>query len=192
VALFYALVTLDVVYSVIAARRQKINEFAALLISSLAAATLGRLFGPFVLMPLMISAYAIGLVVLPRLVDRSWLVIVIALATFLAPIALGMTDVIASTWAVDDDQLVITSRAIRFNGAGTAARVRVLIESTDGKRRWGTVGVSNNVIEASWQALVDSVEYKLHRDHAKARPRVRKAAGAQNNEERNVGVRTGV
>ncbi|HXR37067.1 MAG TPA: citramalate synthase, partial [Candidatus Binataceae bacterium] len=49
------------------------------------------------------------------------------------------------------------------NGAGTGARVRVLIESTDGKRRWGTVGVSNNVIEASWQALVDSVEYKLHR-----------------------------
>ena len=55
------------------------------------------------------------------------------------------------------------------NGAGTGARVRVLIESTDGKRRWGTVGVSNNVIEASWQALVDSVEYKLHRDRAKPR-----------------------
>ncbi len=64
------------------------------------------------------------------------------------------------------------------NGAGTAARVRVLIESTDGKRRWGTVGVSNNVIEASWQALVDSVEYKLHRDHVKprAQPKGRRAA----------------
>jgi len=54
-------------------------------------------------------------------------------------------------------------------GVGTGARVRVLIESTDGKRRWTTVGVSANVIEASWQALVDSVEYKLHRDRAKAK-----------------------
>jgi len=55
------------------------------------------------------------------------------------------------------------------NGAGTAARVRVLIESTDGKRRWGTVGLSTNVVEASWQALVDSVEYKLHKDNVKPR-----------------------
>ncbi len=46
---------------------------------------------------------------------------------------------------------------------GTAARVRVLIESGDGKNRWGTVGVSENVIEASWQALVDGIEYKLLR-----------------------------
>jgi 2-isopropylmalate synthase len=45
--------------------------------------------------------------------------------------------------------------------AGTAARVRVLIESGDGREKWGTVGVSENVIEASWQALVDSIEYKL-------------------------------
>ncbi|MGH7864204.1 MAG: citramalate synthase, partial [Candidatus Binataceae bacterium] len=53
------------------------------------------------------------------------------------------------------------------NGHGTGARVRVLIVSTDGKRRWGTVGLSTNVIEASWQALVDSVEYKLHKDNVK-------------------------
>jgi 2-isopropylmalate synthase len=46
---------------------------------------------------------------------------------------------------------------------GTAARVRVLIESGDGRSKWGTVGVSENVIEASWQALVDSIEYKLLR-----------------------------
>jgi 2-isopropylmalate synthase len=52
------------------------------------------------------------------------------------------------------------------NGTGTSARVRVLIESTDGKMRWGTVGVSSNVLEASWQALVDSVEYKLYKDKA--------------------------
>lgn len=44
---------------------------------------------------------------------------------------------------------------------GTAARVRVLIESGDKKKKWGTVGVSENIIEASWQALVDSIEYKL-------------------------------
>lgn len=45
---------------------------------------------------------------------------------------------------------------------GTAAHIRVNIESTDGKRRWGTIGVSENLIEASWLALVDAVEYKLH------------------------------
>ncbi len=45
--------------------------------------------------------------------------------------------------------------------AATAARVRVLIQSTDGVRTWGTVGVSENVVEASWQALVDSLEYVL-------------------------------
>ncbi len=49
-------------------------------------------------------------------------------------------------------------------GAGTAARVRVIIESRDKHSIWGTVGVSENVIEASWQALVDSVEYKLQKD----------------------------
>lgn len=51
--------------------------------------------------------------------------------------------------------------------AATAARVRVLIQSTDGTRTWGTVGVSENVVEASWQALVDSLEYVLLRDRAR-------------------------
>ncbi len=45
--------------------------------------------------------------------------------------------------------------------AGTAAKVRVIVTSADETRVWGTVGVSTNVIEASWQALVDSIEYKL-------------------------------
>lgn len=44
---------------------------------------------------------------------------------------------------------------------GTSAKVRVIIESSDGKKNWGTVGVSENVIEASWNALIDSYEYKL-------------------------------
>ena len=43
----------------------------------------------------------------------------------------------------------------------TAAKVRVLIESTDGHNTWSTVGVSSNVIEASWEALVDSFRYAL-------------------------------
>lgn len=45
---------------------------------------------------------------------------------------------------------------------GTAAKVRVHIESTDGERVWGTVGLSTNIIEASWNALVDSIEYFLY------------------------------
>lgn len=45
--------------------------------------------------------------------------------------------------------------------AGTAARVRVIIECRDRHSTWGTVGVSGNIIEASWLALVDSIEYKL-------------------------------
>lgn len=48
--------------------------------------------------------------------------------------------------------------------AGTAAKVRVIIESRDHEDIWGTVGVSENIVEASWLALVDSVEYKLLKD----------------------------
>ncbi len=47
------------------------------------------------------------------------------------------------------------------SGTGTAAKTRVLIESTDGKERWYTVGVDVNIIEASLQALLDSIEYRL-------------------------------
>ncbi len=52
---------------------------------------------------------------------------------------------------------------------GTGSRVRVLIESGDQKEKWGTVGVSENIIEASWQALADSIEYKLMREKLEAR-----------------------
>ncbi len=51
-------------------------------------------------------------------------------------------------------------RVINAN-AGTGAKVRVLIESRDKHDSWGTIGVSENIIEASWQALVDAIEYKL-------------------------------
>jgi 2-isopropylmalate synthase len=50
------------------------------------------------------------------------------------------------------------------SGEGAGASVRVLIESGDQKDRWGTVGVSHDVIEASWQAVVDSIDYKLYKD----------------------------
>jgi 2-isopropylmalate synthase len=49
---------------------------------------------------------------------------------------------------------------------GTGARVRVLIESSDQQSEWGTVGVSHDIIEASWQALVDSLTYKLLKDES--------------------------
>jgi 2-isopropylmalate synthase len=46
---------------------------------------------------------------------------------------------------------------------GTAARVRVLIDSRDPDHVWSTIGVSEDIIEASWQALADSFQYKLSR-----------------------------
>ena len=51
-------------------------------------------------------------------------------------------------------------------GKGTASVTRVLIEFGDRKGRWGTVGVSDNIIDASYQALIDALQYKLMRDHA--------------------------
>lgn len=55
-------------------------------------------------------------------------------------------------------------RVIKSNLSGTASLVRVLIFSGDEDAQWGTVGVSANIVEASWRALLDSVEYKLTRD----------------------------
>jgi 2-isopropylmalate synthase len=48
--------------------------------------------------------------------------------------------------------------------SGTGATVRVLIESADGDDVWWTVGFNQNVIQASWDALVDSIDYKLQKD----------------------------
>jgi 2-isopropylmalate synthase len=50
------------------------------------------------------------------------------------------------------------------SGSGTAAKTRVLIQTTDGTSEWGTVGVNDNIIEASLEALVDSFEYALVKD----------------------------
>ena len=61
------------------------------------------------------------------------------------------------------EKIRLTDYKVRVLDAreGTAARVRVLIESTDGIETWSTVGVSHNVIEASWRAITDSILYKL-------------------------------
>lgn len=64
------------------------------------------------------------------------------------------------------EQIRLTDYKVRVidGTAGTEARVRVLIDSSDGNNSWTTVGVSADVIEASWIALVDSFEYKLIKD----------------------------
>jgi len=49
-------------------------------------------------------------------------------------------------------------------GQGTASSIRVLIELGDKNSRWGTVGVSDNIIDASYQALIDGIDFKLHHE----------------------------
>jgi 2-isopropylmalate synthase len=66
--------------------------------------------------------------------------------------------------ALDEIRLLDYKVRILPENKGTAAVTRVIIESGDGTSKWSTVGVSENILEASWQALVDSIEYKLLRD----------------------------
>jgi len=79
------------------------------------------------------------------------------------------------------DEVGLLDYKVRVLGGehGSAAVVRVLIESGDGTDRWGTVGVSLNVIEASWQALVDGFEYKLYKDLRAKKPRAKPARVAK-------------
>jgi 2-isopropylmalate synthase len=79
--------------------------------------------------------------------------------------------------ALKDVELLDYKVRVLSSGEGTGASVRVLIESGDKKDRWGTVGVSHNVIEASWQALTDSIDYKLYKD-SKERDRKAEAGRA--------------
>jgi 2-isopropylmalate synthase len=74
---------------------------------------------------------------------------------------------VAAFPSINDVSLVDYRVRILDPEEATAAKTRVLIESTDGTETWGTVGVSTNLIEASWEALVDSVEYKLFLDEQK-------------------------
>jgi 2-isopropylmalate synthase len=64
------------------------------------------------------------------------------------------------------EQVRLTDYKVRIldSRSGTAAKTRVLIESTDGTSEWGTVGVNENIVEASLHALVDSLEYALVKD----------------------------
>jgi 2-isopropylmalate synthase len=63
------------------------------------------------------------------------------------------------------DMGLIDYKVLVINGAeGTSAKVRVLIESSDEEESWGTVGVSTNIIEASWIALIDAINYKILKD----------------------------
>ena len=63
-------------------------------------------------------------------------------------------------------ELTLTDYKVRIinSRAGTAAKTRVVIESGDKHERWGTIGVSENIVDASWQALADSIEYMLLKD----------------------------
>ncbi|MBL9114054.1 MAG: citramalate synthase [Verrucomicrobiaceae bacterium] len=69
----------------------------------------------------------------------------------------------------DINEMALEDYKVRIidSGSGTAAKTRVLVVSSDGVKTWGTVGVSTNIIDASWEALVDSIEYFLFRRQAK-------------------------
>jgi 2-isopropylmalate synthase len=66
--------------------------------------------------------------------------------------------------AIQEMKLVDFKVRVIDGSDGTGAKVRVQVESRDANEIWSTIGVSENVIEASWQALVDSVQYKLSKD----------------------------
>jgi 2-isopropylmalate synthase len=76
--------------------------------------------------------------------------------------------------AIKDTMLSDYKVRILDSRRGSNSRTRVLIETSDGEELWGTVGVSDNIIEASWEALRDAVEYKLLREEEKARAGKRK------------------
>ena len=62
-------------------------------------------------------------------------------------------------------ELVNFKVRILDSGKGTQATTRVLLDSSDGRGEWGAIGVSENVIAASWEALVDSLEYRMQPTH---------------------------
>ena len=65
--------------------------------------------------------------------------------------------------------LKLVDYKVRILNTGTEAVTRVSIESTDSKgKNWFTIGVSTNIIDASFKALIDSLDYKLFKDNAPA------------------------
>jgi 2-isopropylmalate synthase len=76
---------------------------------------------------------------------------------------------------LEDMRLVDFKVRILDSAGGTAATTRVMIESADAKgRRWSTIGVSPNIVDASYNALYDAITYKLFRDGAQPAQRVQK------------------
>jgi len=66
------------------------------------------------------------------------------------------------------DDMTLTDYKVRITGSGTDAVTRVIIDSQDGQgRRWSTVGVSANIVDASFEALLDAINWKLSRDNMK-------------------------
>ena len=80
---------------------------------------------------------------------------------------------------IDDVQLHDYKVRVLDSADGTASMVRVFIESGDRESRWGTVGLSHNVVEASWQALVDAMVYKILKDKKRSRQRKRTSPAAK-------------
>ena len=76
-------------------------------------------------------------------------------------------------------EIELTNYKVRIldEAHGTGAVTRVLLDSADGEREWGTIGVSENIIEASWEALVDSLEYAFQRATGEIRADPAGAAG---------------
>ena len=72
---------------------------------------------------------------------------------------------------ISDINLVDYKVRVLEEKRGTAAKVRVLIQSSDGHNSWGTVGVSEDIIEASWEALVDSIEYGILNKSSNSEPK---------------------
>jgi 2-isopropylmalate synthase len=67
------------------------------------------------------------------------------------------------------DDIRLTDFKVRITNGGTEAVTRVIIDSEDGQgRTWSTVGVSANIVDASFDALIDAIRWKLVRDGAKA------------------------
>ena len=74
----------------------------------------------------------------------------------------ALREALGSTYPQLDDMALADYRVRVLDGKlGTGAVVRVLIDTGDGEKEWTTVGVSDNVIEASWEALVDSLLFGL-------------------------------
>jgi len=69
--------------------------------------------------------------------------------------------------SIEEVELLDYKVRVLSSNTGTDSVVRVLIESGDKKDHWNTVGVSSNILEASWMALVDSMDYKLYKDSKK-------------------------